>query len=128
MNITLKAIEELKLSKTETKIIEVLGENDKVTLRYIGENINVIYVTLCNELKKLSTKNIITISGSLVSLTSFGKTLINYNKFKNKVLQDFCEMNNIDKDTYEKFIVNKDYNNMKLLLGIKNLINSEKDI
>lgn len=126
MNFTLKAIEEIKLSNTEEQIIKLISKQNgyETTLRYLGDNVNVIYATLCNELKKLILKNVLIVEGNVVKVTNFGVSIINYNKFKNKVLSDFCNSNKIDNETYSMFIENKNYNNMKLLLGIKNLLNN----
>lgn len=121
MDFTLKAIEEMSFTYTEQRVIKILEKNNNVTLRYLGEHINVLYATLCKEIKKLIAKGIITLDETQINLTSFGNTIINYNIFKNKVLKDFCELNKFDQNTLESFILNKNYNNMKLLLGIKNL-------
>ncbi len=124
MDITLKAIEEMRLSNTEERILEFLSSNnDKSNLTEISTSIEVLHVTFCRELKKLALKNIVEVNGSEVTLSYFGKRLLNYNKFKTKVLNDFCSSNKIDNDTYNIFVNNRNYSNMKLLLGIKNLLN-----
>ncbi len=128
MQQTLKAIEELKLNKTQEKILNYLSikDNKESTLKDMADSIDVIYVTLCNEVKKLVSKDILYMDDTAFKLTSFGQTLDNFNSFKKYVLRSFCNINNLDDDTYKGFINNKNYNNMKLLLGIKNLI-TKKD-
>ncbi len=64
MQQTLKAIEELKLNKTQEKILNYLSikDNKESTLKDMADSIDVIYVTLCNEVKKLVSKDILYIA------------------------------------------------------------------
>lgn len=125
MDITLKAIEEMKLSKTEVKIMECLFSNvtNEISIASISNEIMVLHATTCKELKKLVTKGIIIIDGSIISLSDFGKKARNYNNFRIQILTDFCKKNNLDNETYKEFIKDRSYCNIKLLLGIKNLLN-----
>lgn len=125
MDHTLKTIEEMKLTNTEGCIINFISklETDKTDLYALSDNIKVIYATLCKELKKLVLKGVLVVEGTEVTLTDFGLRIQNYNKFKNKILNEFCILNKIDIITLNSFVDNKDYNNLKLLLGMKNLIN-----
>lgn len=125
MDITLKVIEEMKLSNTEERIINYLSSisDNNSTITEISNHIKGIYATFCKELKKLVSKGIVIINGLKVSLSDFGLKLCNYNKFKTNIINQFCNSNKIDNDTYNFFISNKNYSNMKLLIGIKNLLN-----
>ncbi|MFI3252170.1 MAG: hypothetical protein R3Y05_06360 [bacterium] len=118
----LKAIEEVRLSKTEEAIVEFLYTNELTTLKDIADNINVIYATICKELKKLSSKGVITIDSSVVKLTDFGLSMKSYQTFKITILTEFCKVNKLDTSTLNSLVNNKYYNNMKMLLGIKNLL------
>lgn len=125
MDITLQALEEMRLTNTEERIIEFLSRNpsDKSTIREISEQIGVLHATYCKELKKLVLKDVVIVNNSEVYLSDFGKKLCNYNNFKKQVLETFCNSNKIDVNTYNIFIKNRNFSNMKLLLGIKNLLN-----
>lgn len=127
MEHTLKTIEEMKLTNTEECIINFISklDTDKTDLYTLSENVKVLYATLCKELKKLVLKGVLVVDGSDITLTDFGLRIQNYNKFKQKILNEFCVLNKIDINTLKCFVENKDYNNIKLLLGIKNLLNKD---
>lgn len=114
----------MKLSKTEEKIMDYLYSisDSKSSLTEVTNNIMVLNATIYKELKKLVTKGIIIVNGSEVYLSDFGKKTKNYNDFRMKVISEFCNSNKLDCETYNSFIKNRNYSNMKLLLGIKNLL------
>lgn len=124
MNRSLKEIEDIYFSSTESKILSILKQKDEVSLKYISYNINVLYATLCKELKKLQLKDVISIDNNVITLTKFGKSIINFNDFKYNILSNFCEVNKIDNTTLS-FMKKSNYN-MKVLLGIKNLLRKKE--
>lgn len=124
MQVLLKDIEELKLSNTEEKIICLIDCNS-VLLKELTNDLNVIFPTIIKESRKLQNKQIIEIEEGKIHLTQLGLKVLNFYKFRNKILLDFCEVNKLEKNIYNQFINSKKYNNLNLLLGIKNLLKKE---
>lgn len=124
MNVGIKDIEEMNLTKTQEKIllyISMVGK-EKIFIKELEEHVDVIYVTLYNELKKLVVNEILIINDNYIQLSDKGIKLSNYYKFKINILKEFCFKNNIDEELYMKFVESKYYNNLSLLIGIKNLL------
>ncbi len=124
MQVLLKDIEELKLSNTEEKIICLIDCNS-VLLKELTNDLNVIFPTIIKESRKLQNKQIIEIEEGKLHLTQLGLKVLNFYKFRNKILLDFCDVNKLEKNIYNQFINSKKYNNLNLLLGIKNLLKKE---
>lgn len=122
--VLLKDIEQLKISKTEEEIINLLndGRND---INAISKTLNILLPTIVIAIRKLENKNIIKEEDGIYYLLDFGIKIVNFNKFRNNTLYKFCIFNNIDINVYNDFINNKKYNNMNLLLGINNLLKKE---
>lgn len=126
MNITIKSIEDLKLNDTQNKIINLfIRKSSCYTINELSKEIGVILPTTAKEIRKLHVRKLFKIEEELISIDEFGEKIINFYKFKIDILTQFCNYNKFSKEELDNFIKNDKYNNLNLLLGIKNLLKKE---
>ncbi len=122
MSISIKTIQEVKFSKTQWSILKLLFENDSIDFNSLSITLNVLLPTICVEVKKLTNSKLIYRKDNSIYLTDHGSKVKTFYKFKEDIFKQFCKLNNFDNNIFDSLMSNRNYNNLNLLLGIKNLI------